>query len=495
MPAATWASTVSGRYDLMKVIGSGGMAVVWLAHDRHLNRNVAVKMLSPSVAEDPTFQARFRREARHVASLSHPNIVQIYDFGIDGNQPFIVMEYLVGDSLRSVLNHVPLLPVPAAADLAVQSLSALSQAHHLGIVHRDLKPSNILVSPTGDVKLVDFGVAKSIRDATEVTGHGSFVGTAAYASPEQRSGRPLGPSSDLYSMGCVLYRCLTGRLASDADNPETDAPQHGGSVFPAIASIRDDVPDSMVQAVETALEEDPAQRFGSARAMASAFEPLAGEGLGDLVAPPVDSSRPSVEASAGDLTTEASSGSPLADDVPTRVRTRLSGVKSGVRTRRQRRLWAGLGVAIVVLATAIGFAWRLDGSPSSVSSRPSTIQSGGFLQPGQSIASPNGGFLLTMQRDGNLVEYRTRDATVQWASATSGNFGAYAVVQVDGNFVVYPNGRSAPAPGQPTPALWSTGTFVHHAYVVLEDSGRTVLREPGTRTILWSAPSGPNSGS
>jgi serine/threonine-protein kinase len=471
------------------------MAVVWLAHDRRLNRKVAVKMLSPSVAEDPTFQARFRREARHVASLSHPNIVQIYDFGIDGNQPFIVMEYLAGDSLRSVLNRVPYLLVPATAHLAVQSLSALSHAHDLGIVHRDLKPSNILVSPTGDVKLVDFGVAKSIRDATEITVHGSFVGTTAYASPEQRSRGPVGPSSDLYSMGCVLYRCLTGRLASDAEDLESDAPQHERSVVQAIASLRPDVPESMVQAIETALAEAPSRRFDSARAMAIAFEPLAGEGLGDLVAASVDSSQPSADVTPRDKTTQVSSGSPVADEVPTRYRARLSELKSAVRTRRRWWRWAGLGVSILILVTAVGLVWQFDGSSSSDSSGSNTIQSGGFLQPGQSITSTNRDFVLMMQRDGNLVEYRIRDETVQWASATSGNFGAYAVVQVDGNFVVYPNGRSAPAPGQPTPALWSSGTGGHpRAYLELEDSGRTVLREPGTRAILWSSSSSPSSG-
>jgi serine/threonine-protein kinase len=480
---------------LIKVIGSGGMAVVWLAHDRRLNRNVAVKMLSPGVAEDPEFQARFRREARHVASLSHPNIVQIYDFGIDGNQPFIVMEYLAGDSLRSVLNRVPLLPVPATAHLAVQSLSALSHAHDLGIVHRDLKPSNILVSPTGDVKLVDFGVAKSIRDATEITVHGSFVGTTAYASPEQRSRRPVGPSSDLYSMGCVLYRCLTGRPASDAENTETETSQLGRSVVRSVPSIRPDVPESMVQAIETALAETPSRRFVSARTMALPFEPLAGEGLGDLVAPPVDSSQPSGEVTPRDQTTEGSSGSRVADELPTRYRARLSGLKSAERIRRRWWQWGGLALAIVVLATAVGFAWRFDRSSSSDSSRLSTIQSGGFLQPGQSITSANGSFILMMQRDGNLVEYRIRDETVQWASATSGDFGAYAVVQVDGNFVVYPNGRSAPAPGQPTPALWSSGTSGNFgAYVVLEDTGRTVLRAPRTKALLWSSATSPPSG-
>ena len=228
------------------------MAVVWLAHDRRLDRDVAVKILSPSVAEDPTFQARFRREARHIASLSHPNIVQIYDFGIDGDQPFIVMEYLAGESLRQVLNRVPSLPDAATADLAVQSLSALSHAHDVRIVHRDLKPGNILISPEGKVKLVDFGVAKSLHDTTEITVHGSFVGTAAYASPEQRSGLPIGPSSDLYSMGCVLYHCLTGRSPTDTDDQDPDARRQEASVVETIASIRPDVPESMSWAIARA---------------------------------------------------------------------------------------------------------------------------------------------------------------------------------------------------------------------------------------------------
>ncbi len=161
----THLSAIGGRYNLLEVIGSGGSAVVWRAHDQNLKRQVACKILSISLSHDPVFRKRFQREARHVASLSHPNIVRIYDFGIDNERPFIVMEYVPGSSLRPVLNpHTPL-SISDTAAFAVGTLAALEHAHTDGIVHRDIKPANLLLDRNGSIKVTDFGIAKSTGDA------------------------------------------------------------------------------------------------------------------------------------------------------------------------------------------------------------------------------------------------------------------------------------------------------------------------------------------
>ena len=462
--------SLAGRYDLLEVVGRGGMATVWRSFDRHLRRQVAVKVLSEEAGDDPAALERFQREARHVASLSHPNIVAVYDFGVSGDRSFIVMEYLDGPSLGQVLSAVPRLPSGPTASLAVDVLAALAHAHHRGIVHRDVKPANILLTADGTAKVADFGVAKSYAEASELTVDGSFVGTAAYASPEQFDGRQPTPASDLYSLGCVLYRCLAGRPPFEADDLDRMVLQHRFADPEPLRDRRRDVPEALSDAVGCALAKDPADRFGSAEAMAGALAPFATAGLAEVIAT-VPITRP-----VPDRTTLAG-------------RTAWRAGAGHGRHRATRRPSRGRAIVVgaVVVAAAVGLAavWALAGGSTGASSE---LRSGGTLQPGQSLTSANGHFRLTMQSDGNLVEYRVPADSPVWATATSGNFGAYAVMQVDGDFVVYPGGHSSPAPGHQTPALWSSGTFGHPgATVTLTADGTTVVRAPGHASPLWTS--------
>ena len=208
---------VGARYTLVDVLGSGGMATVWRATDEVLDREVAVKMLSPQLAADWAFRDRFAREAKHAAALSHPRLVTVYDCGEDGATPYIVMELVAGPTLRQVLDDAGRLAPDDAIGIAAAVCEALEAAHQAGLVHRDIKPANIVLSPAG-VKVLDFGIAR-LEGAAGGTRTLAVLGTAAYLAPEVASGRPACPRSDLYSLGCVLFEMLTGMppFTGDAD--------------------------------------------------------------------------------------------------------------------------------------------------------------------------------------------------------------------------------------------------------------------------------------
>jgi hypothetical protein len=482
-------STLSNRYHLLEVIGSGGTGVVWRAYDQTLHRQVACKVLSGSFAHNPVFQKRFQREAHHVASLSHPNIVMVFDSGTESDLSFIVMEHVQGASLRQVLHSYGVLPVGVTAALAVDVLAALGHAHDRGIVHRDVKPANLLLESGAGVKVTDFGIAKSLNEMTELTAEGGFVGTSTYASPEQLFGRTLGASSDFYSLGCVLFECLAGR-------PPEVAESGGGTLAfqrlyadpPSIASLRPETPDEIAGAITRALAKDPSGRFTSAAEMREVFLPFAmEEQLRQLL------SRGNFGVQTDETALGRSDATPVRDDgfgsrqSSVLVGTPLVSVRAiGAKRRSRGRNFkvALIAMILIVVAIATLIATRAGEGPKI--SRISAIPSGGFLRPGHSITSPDGRFTLKMQLDGNLVDYRQRGTVALWQSGTSGSFNAYVVMQADGNLVVYPHGKTAPDPGQPTSALFDSGTFGHpEAIAALLNSGVLEVRASGTDTVLW----------
>jgi beta-lactam-binding protein with PASTA domain/predicted Ser/Thr protein kinase len=224
---------IGGRYEIGELLGRGGMADVRRGTDIRLGRTVAVKRLRVDLATDPTFQARFRREAQSAAGLNHPNIVAVYDSGeemaADGShvQPYIVMEYVAGRTLRDVLNEGRKVLPERALEIMVGVLAALDYSHRAGIIHRDIKPANVMLTPAGDVKVMDFGIARAIADgASSVTQTQAVVGTAQYLSPEQARGETVDSRSDVYSAGCLLYELLVGRPPFVGDSPFSVAYQH-----------------------------------------------------------------------------------------------------------------------------------------------------------------------------------------------------------------------------------------------------------------------------
>jgi tRNA A-37 threonylcarbamoyl transferase component Bud32 len=265
---------LDGRYQLGSLLGVGGMARVYLATDRVLERRVAVKVLSSPYAQDPVFVERFRREARAAAKLSHPNIVTVFDSGSDAEQLYLVMEYVAGQSLAQLLADQGRLAPRRAAELGVEVCAALAAAHTQGLVHRDVTPGNVLVADDGRVKVTDFGIAKAAA-ATTLTGTGTVLGTAAYLSPEQAQGGPVDARSDLYSLGCVLYELLCGSppFGSGAGSPAVAVATRHLSEPPEPPSVRNpQVAPALDAVVLTALAKDPAQRYQSAIELQDALE-------------------------------------------------------------------------------------------------------------------------------------------------------------------------------------------------------------------------------
>src|SRR5437870_5307594 len=263
---------IADRYELEELVGSGGMSSVFKARDRLLDRNVALKILHEHHLEDAEYVERFRREARAVAQLSHPNIVTVIDrVEADGRQ-FIVFEYVDGENLKELLEREGPLPVAEALELALGIARALSFAHERGLVHRDVKPQNVLLNGDGLPKVTDFGIARSLDVQKGVTQTGTVLGTSNYIAPEQASGNHVDQHSDVYSLGVVLYEMLSGQLPFPGDSFVAVALKHVNELPPSVLDVRGDIPLRVAEAVDRALEKDPERRFPTMDAFAAELE-------------------------------------------------------------------------------------------------------------------------------------------------------------------------------------------------------------------------------
>ncbi|MDQ3931969.1 MAG: protein kinase [Actinomycetota bacterium] len=274
---AAWpgvARMVADRYQLEEPIATGGVAIVWRAHDIVLDRSVAVKLLHPHLTGDSTTVERFRREAQAAAQLTHPNAVAIYDSGLEDDLVYLVMEYVDGPSLRDVIHEQGALDSTVVAALGEQIASALGEAHVHGFVHRDVKPANILLTGEGLPKVTDFGIAKALGQDDTLTTPGTVIGTAAYLAPEQLEGLEVDTRADVYALGVLLYECLTGEPAYQGDTPTATAAARLSRELPPPRTVRADIPRALDRIIVTATRRDPAERFDDGKAMASALAPL-----------------------------------------------------------------------------------------------------------------------------------------------------------------------------------------------------------------------------
>ena len=333
---------VDNRYRIVKPLGSGGMAEVYLAHDDVLDRKVALKVMSERYAYDDEFVERFRREAQSAAALSHPNIVAIYDRGEseDGTY-YMAMECLPGGTLKDHILRRGALPPQTAAAVALQIAEALRAAHQAGVVHRDIKPHNVLVTAAGDVKVGDFGIARATTSST-MTRTGSILGTAHYISPEQAMGEPVGPQSDLYSLGVVLYEMLTGVLPYDAETPIGIALKHVNGHLVSPQAVNPEVTEGINAITERLLEKNLDDRYADAGELIEDLERVL-DGLDPANTPTRAMDR-------------------LAPVMKTRTREMAPAAAPLKSAKRRRRSWRPILFVLLLLALLGGLAYTLDPS-------------------------------------------------------------------------------------------------------------------------------------
>ena len=254
---------VKERYEILEILGEGGMAFVYKARDMQLERFVAIKTLKPNYVKQETFVDRFKREAKTAANLNHPNIVQIFDWGIE-EEPYFVMEYIEGNTLTSIIAKNRTISLSDILFIGAQVSSGLHAAHQKGLVHRDIKPGNIMITPDGKVKVTDFGIVSLQNEESDITKTGSVLGTASYISPEQAQGKPVSIESDLYSLGTVLYELITGKAPFSGDSPISTATKHLTEKPEKPSLYRRDLPKGVESAILRLLEKASYDRFKSA---------------------------------------------------------------------------------------------------------------------------------------------------------------------------------------------------------------------------------------
>jgi len=274
---------LGGRYALGPMIGTGGMADVYIAEDKRLSRQVAVKILRSDLLRDSTFVARFRKEALAAAGLSHPGIVAVYDSGEEENSngsktPYIVMEYVNGETLRELMERLKsegkLFPTNQVVEITQGILEALDYSHKKGIIHRDIKPGNVMMTENGDIKVMDFGIARALDESATMTNTWNVVGTAQYLSPEQATGSNADARSDLYALGCLFYELVTGKPPFTGDTPVAIAYQHVSANLVKPSELNPDLSEAIDDFTEIALAKNPDQRYQSAQAMSSDLRKL-----------------------------------------------------------------------------------------------------------------------------------------------------------------------------------------------------------------------------
>jgi tRNA A-37 threonylcarbamoyl transferase component Bud32 len=323
------------RYRTIERIGSGGMADVYKAMDEVLGRTVAIKVMHRHFAEDANFVQRFKHEAQAAANLSHPNIVNIYDWGQQDDTYYIVMEYVRGTDLKALIQQRGPADPAKAAEYAAQVCAGLSVAHGYGIIHRDIKSHNLVLTPDGTVKVMDFGIARSAN--TTMTQTGSVLGTAQYVSPEQAQGRELTPASDLYSLGVVLYEMTTGRVPFEGDTPVSVALKHVNEDAVPPRQVKESIPPAVEAIIMRAMEKDLGRRYTSAEQMRADLL-RAADGRPVTATPRVDDTTvmPAVERA-----------------------ERIADVRRTPVPQRRMSPWAWVGIALLVIALGIGGAWAL----------------------------------------------------------------------------------------------------------------------------------------
>jgi beta-lactam-binding protein with PASTA domain/tRNA A-37 threonylcarbamoyl transferase component Bud32 len=368
---------LGGRYELDGVVGRGGMAEVYRARDLRLDRIVAVKTLREDLARDQTFQARFRREAQSAASLNHPSIVAVYDTGEDNagpsHVPYIVMEYVDGRTIRDLLRDSRRLLPERALEITDGVLRALDYSHRNGIVHRDIKPGNVMLNRSGEIKVMDFGIARAVSDAqATMTQTAQVIGTAQYLSPEQARGERVDARSDLYSVGCLLYELLTGRPPFTGDSPVAIAYQHVRENPIPPSRVDPELPAWADPIVLKAMAKDPADRYQSAAEMRSDIQ----RALGGY---PIAAQMPAPVGYAGQGTRRMEMGGQTqmqrsTGAIPPYEYGQQDGGPPGGPGRRQRAVWPWIVALVALIVIAAGYIAYKTISGHTTSNNTATVK-------------------------------------------------------------------------------------------------------------------------
>lgn len=355
-----------GPYENLEPIGEGGMASVYRAIQPSLHRSVAIKVLPPHFAQDPTFVDRFEREARTIAQLDHPNILPVYDFGREGDVFYLVMKYVRGQTLKDRMGR--LWPPAETLPLLRQIAAALDHAHEAGVIHRDIKPGNVLIDQQGNAYLSDFGLVKTAHGSIQLTATGMVVGTPAYMSPEQAEGRPVDTRTDIYSLGVILYEMLTGRVPFQADTPMGVVIKHITEPLPPPRRFNPALPEGIEAVLSRALSKAPPDRFASAGEMVEALaRAIEGGATPEVSAPPVPAPRP--ERALEDTTPLPAARQPAPPRPPARTPPpAVAPAAAPAPARRQPWLWwgAGLGAALLIglVALVVAGYFAIAGRPT-----------------------------------------------------------------------------------------------------------------------------------
>jgi eukaryotic-like serine/threonine-protein kinase len=341
------------RYRVVEKIGSGGMAVVYRAVDETLGRTVAVKVLHARYAADPNFAARFRQEASAAANLQSPYIVNIYDWGQENDTYYIVMELVRGTDLKTLIEQKGALDSKRVAELGAQVCSALAVAHGYDVIHRDIKPHNIMVTPDGQAKVMDFGIARAGN--TTMTQTGSVLGTAHYVSPEQAQGKPLTPASDLYSLGVVLFEASTGRLPFDADTPVAVALKQVNEAAPMPRTINPNIDPGLEAVIVTAMAKDPNARYDTADAMRRDLLRVA-QGREVEAAVPILAAAAAAAAAGAAMPADQTAVMPqVGGEDPYAAPSRRT--PNGAKKKPSQWLWVAIAAAVII--AGLGIAWAM----------------------------------------------------------------------------------------------------------------------------------------
>lgn len=382
---------IGGRYRLEAQVGAGGMSTVHRANDEKLQRPVAVKLMHRATAADADHLERFRREAKSVANLSDPNLVGVIDAGEDEGRPFIVLEYVDGETLKERIKRNERLDVAEAIAYAIEISRGLSAANDGGIIHRDVKPQNVLIDREGRAKVTDFGIARTL-DEEGLTADGRVIGTTDYVSPEQALGEQVGAQSDIYSLGIVLFEMLTGKVPFSADSPVAVAMCHVRDPMPDVQTVRPDVSATVAAIVDKCTAKDPAERYSTFRELTADLE-----------------SALALEASRrGSTQGEATS---VLETLPPQTKAK---VPIGVRSKRSRALTAGLVIAALAVVGVVAWEGLQRGTGSSGPTPPGLTQ----VSLAAGAAHPYDPFGDAKEHDAESHLMLDRDPTTAWTSET-----------------------------------------------------------------------------